>query len=384
MSVAFLTGATGSVGIYLLRELCERTDVHRIFCLVRRRGAESGQSRLAEHARQHGFHLPPHVIAVHGDMRQPRLGLNDFDYGLLARQVTHVFHSAADVRFNQTIDVMRRTNVGGTRAVLDFCELARATNPDFAVLSYVGTAYVAKDRATLALESLLDRRDTFRNTYEQSKYEAERLVRSRRSRVPTIIFRPSIVWSLDGDGRMQAKSAVYPAIKLYLKWPVPMIPVHENTLDVVPVDFVARATCALGMDPSHVGECYHLAVGHEGDLSLRRFYGILGDAFREAGHPRRIYRLPMWAWRPCWKIVKATFLRRMRSGAAWDAYFPYVQSRNPRFDVTRSRAALARHGIRIPTSEETLRGTVTGVVEGLLKVAGASAPAAPTTVARTA
>ncbi|HEU4732352.1 MAG TPA: SDR family oxidoreductase [Kofleriaceae bacterium] len=366
MRTAFVTGATGAVGINLLHELVETREFERIYCLVRRRATQSGQSRLEDHARAHGFELSPAVVAVHGDVRQPRLGLCGDDDARLVREVTHVFHAAADVRFNQALAAIRRVNVDGTRAVLDLCTRARAANPAFCHLVYIGTAYVAEQRARVAQEQALAPREVFRNSYEQSKFEAEQLVRARRDAVPSIIFRPSIIWSLDGDGRMPAKSAVYPALKMYMRWPLPAIPVHRTTLDIVPADFVARAIARLGMQPEHVGRCFHLAAGAEGDLPLRRFYGLLDEALREVGLHKRIRKLPPWAWKLYFPLLRLTFLRKMRSGAAWGAYFPYVQTRNPRFEVEGARAALARHAIEVPRSEAVVERSLVRILEGIL------------------
>jgi Male sterility protein len=209
-------------------------------------------------------------------------------------------------------------------------------------------------------------------------------VRAHRGQVPSIIFRPSIIWSLDGDGRMPPKSAVYPALKMYLRWPLPAIPVHRTTLDIVSADFVARAIARLGMQHEHVGRCFHLAAGPDGDLPLRRFYGLLDEAFREVGLRKRIRKLPPWAWKLYFPLLRLTFLRRMRSGAAWGAYFPYVQARNPRFEIDGARAALARHAIEVPRSEAVVKHSLVRILEGILATmpglaaaaAGAPSPAA--------
>ena len=64
----------------------------------------------------------------------------------------------------------------GTRRVLDFAAKARGLRS----LAYVGTAYVAGERNDLIKEDELAVGQSYRNTYEQTKAEAEALVPSPR------------------------------------------------------------------------------------------------------------------------------------------------------------------------------------------------------------
>ena len=71
-------------------------------------------------------------------------------------------------------------NVEGTRKMLDFA----AAMPSLSSFAYVGTAYVAGEREGLMREDELAVGQRFRNTYEQTKAEAEALVRSRMGSLP--------------------------------------------------------------------------------------------------------------------------------------------------------------------------------------------------------
>jgi thioester reductase-like protein len=110
-----------------------------------------------------------------GDVSQPNCGLDATAWDRLSAEVTRVIHSAATVRFDHSIDEARRINVEGTRRLLDFAAGARKLKS----MAYVGTAYVAGERSDLVGEDELNVGQSFRNTYEQTKSEAEALVRSR-------------------------------------------------------------------------------------------------------------------------------------------------------------------------------------------------------------
>ena len=93
----------------------------------------------------------------------------------LSAEVTRVIHCAATVRFDHSLEEARHMNVDGTRKMLDFAASMRSLKS----FVYVGTAYVAGEREGLIREDELDVGQHFRNTYEQTKAEAEALVRSR-------------------------------------------------------------------------------------------------------------------------------------------------------------------------------------------------------------
>src|SRR5262249_26984973 len=89
-----LTGATGFLGGFLLRELLQQTrpDVH---CLVRAANAQEATARLSSQLDACGDwarRLLARVIPVVGDLGRPRLGLSDAAYQFLADTVEVIYH----------------------------------------------------------------------------------------------------------------------------------------------------------------------------------------------------------------------------------------------------------------------------------------------------
>jgi len=161
-----VTGATGFLGTQLVRELLDRQPQARLALLIRDRPGRSGQQRADEF-------IPPadrsRVEVFSGDVGHPKCGLENAAYQRLTAEITRVIHSAATVRFDHSLDEARRINVEGTRRVLDFAAAA----PQLRSLAYVGTAYVAGERTDLVREDELAIGQGYRNTYEQTKAEAE-------------------------------------------------------------------------------------------------------------------------------------------------------------------------------------------------------------------
>jgi acyl carrier protein len=69
----FLTGSTGFLGAFIIRELLEQTDAE-LYCLVRASSLQEGKNKLHKNLEQYGIgqnELNPRIIPVIGDLSQP-------------------------------------------------------------------------------------------------------------------------------------------------------------------------------------------------------------------------------------------------------------------------------------------------------------------------
>jgi thioester reductase-like protein len=340
-----VTGATGFLGVQLVRELLERQPHAGLALLIRDRGGQSGRQRA-------DLIVPPaersRVRVFSGDVSQQNCGLSAADYQQLSAETTRVIHSAATVRFDHSLDEARRTNVEGTRRVLDFA----ASMPRLKSLAYVGTAYVAGERDDLVRENELVVGQGYRNTYEQTKAEAEALVRSRLDSLPGVILRPSIIVGDSRTGVTSSFKMMYWPLKIYARrlWrTVPGYP--DAVLDIVPVDYVAASVARLVFDKAALGSTVHLCVGPRGSATIDQVARRAAEYFRA---PEARYvdpKLFFAAVRPLLFLALWGRKRRvLRDGRAYRDYF----TMRMQFDTSNAERLLEPAGICPPPVLEYL------------------------------
>jgi nucleoside-diphosphate-sugar epimerase len=204
-------------------------------------------------------------VPVAGDLERPELGLTPRTREEIAERVTTVVHSAASVSFTLPLPEARSVNVEGTRHVLELAELAASRGDGLDCYGHISTAYVAGDHTGRFSEGAHDLGQGFRNTYEQTKFEAEALVRAYG--LPTRILRPSIIVGDRRSGWTAAFNVLYWPLRALSRGLFAAIPADPaSPVDAVSIDYVADAAHALCLNPAPVGgpdrvETYHLTAG---------------------------------------------------------------------------------------------------------------------------
>lgn len=79
------------------------------------------------------------VVPIEGDMGLPSLGISPADWARLASSVQIIFHSAANVRFDEPLSAIVKTNVRGLRYLVDLAK--SASSDQFIAFVHVSTAF---------------------------------------------------------------------------------------------------------------------------------------------------------------------------------------------------------------------------------------------------
>ncbi|HEX3615948.1 MAG TPA: SDR family oxidoreductase [Solirubrobacteraceae bacterium] len=333
----FLTGATGFVGMEVLVRYLERGS-RPVTCLVRAESDQAARARLdkiLDELIANGAELFAHrVEAVAGEMTEADLGLSSAVRERLAGEVTTIIHCAANVAFDQTLESARTINVGGTRRMLEFATLVQQQG-QLDRYAQVSTAYVAGMHTGRFSEDDLDVGQEFRNTYEQSKFESEKMIRAEADHLPWIVLRPSIIVGDQSSGWTSAFNVMYwplRALSTGLFRAVPAMP--ESPLDIVSIDYVADAIYELCECPQDSAHKTFLLTASEDASSFSEIVSLASRYFRKP-EPEA--------------VAPADF--SLDTGSLSDAameairvYFPYFAI-STIFDNNSTRARLSQAGI---------------------------------------
>ncbi len=270
--VHFVTGYPGFIGKRLVEALAERQPDAKIYVLVQEKFAKDAEGYVAAIARR-GRRAPIEVLV--GDIVDMDLGLSGEEWGRLIEEVTDVFHLAAIYYLGVRKEHARRVNVDGTRRVLEMCREMKKLRR----LNYMSSAYVCGDRTGVIAEDELEMGQHFRNAYEETKYEAEVMVRDAMAGLPISVYRPSIVVGDSRTGEIDRfEGPYYLGILLVtspLAVPLPLPGDGSAPLNAVPVDFVVDAILTLGDDPKAEGRTFHLVDPNP--MSSRRVYELIAE-----------------------------------------------------------------------------------------------------------
>ena len=256
--VVLLTGGTGFLGTEVAARLLRRADLEIVSLVLADADAEARASdRAWWFLPELRAELGTRIHAVAGDVSKPTFGLDSGTYADLCDRVTHVVHCAADLRVEATVEELRATNVDGVANVIDFARAARR----LARLVHVSTAYVAGARTGTVSEDDLTDAFGFGSPYEQTKYEAERLVRDAASKLPVTVVRPSMIVGDSRTGDIKTFNTFYTPLRLFLSGKLRIVPARRDLrVNIVPVDYVADAIVSLTFDPRAVGTTIHLTT----------------------------------------------------------------------------------------------------------------------------
>ena len=278
----FLTGATGFLGMEVLARLLEAGD-REVLALVRaerRRGRRRSASTTC--SRTLWDDPAPYrerVSAVRGDVTQPGLGLGDArdevaerdPRGAALRGVDLVRPAAAARRARSTSTAPRACSTSRSR---------RRARGGLERFLHVSTAYVSGRHEGAFRERQLDTGQTFRNTYEQTKADAEQIVAMARELGPAIA-RPSIVMGESDSGWTPAFNVLYWPMQAFSRGLFKELPaLPSGRVDIVPVDYVADALVHL-LDRREAG-VFNLVAGRNAP-TVEELTNLASDFF---GKPR--------------------------------------------------------------------------------------------------
>jgi thioester reductase-like protein len=317
----FLTGSTGYIGAHVLSELLADPNV-KVNLLVRAKTDREAGERLWHAVQLHmkfaefrGL-LASRITIFRGDLTDFRLGLDAPDYGRLVASTDSIIHCAASLNRKSEKSCLN-VNLRGT---LEMIHLAQQIGRGLRRFSFVSTVAVAgkRENEVVSEDGSIDWARSDYDPYARTKKFCEHMVRELLPDVSKIIFRPSIVL---GDTRYGATTQFDMVRAFVFLAGLPVLPLRpSDRIDIVPVDYVAKAIAMLHQKEKPAHDIYHLSSG-TGSETCREITNALG----KAGAGRPMYA--PWMARPFNSIVTSLANRRGgigRAASLLKVFLPYL------------------------------------------------------------
>ncbi len=339
----FVTGATGFIGRFLLAQLLEREGT--IYALCR----AGSLDKLDELKTRLGAD-DDRIVPIIGDLSKERLGVDPETLERLDGTIEHFFHLAAIYDLTADADSQYAANVEGTRHALALAGALHAGH--FHMVSSIAAAGLY--RGTFTEDMFDEAQDVEHNPYYKTKHESEGVVR-RESPVPWRVYRPGAVVGSSVTGEIDKIDGPYYFFRTIqrLRGVTPSwlrgVGVEGGEINLVPVDYVAKAMDYIAHQPDLDGRTFHLT-----DPEALTVGGLLKALTKAAKAPQpsvnldaRILPSRLTATLsklPGAKQLTDLALAELGIPREMFAYLTYPTH----FDSTKTQAVLAGSGIELP------------------------------------
>ena len=353
-----LTGATGFLGVHVLRQLLEH-GTGKILCLIRKGRSGSAEKRLKAMLVYY-FDQSYDELFENGRLTVVDGDITDRD-AVLAQSgalFDTVINCAACVKHFAADDILERVNVTGVRNLIELCEKTGTRLIQISTVSVAGEdVNNALPAHTVMYENMLYFGQDLSNQYVHSKFAAEQAVLNAvaEGKLDAKIIRVGNLMSRSSDGEFQANAVTSGFMRNLRGYAtIGAFPVEGMAAPVEfsPIDCVAEAVCLLAGTPAQY-TVFHAVNGHWIEM------GDLIAAMNAAGLPVEI-------------TDRRTFERRLKEALADEkknmmvsGLISYLSSdtdsvrRYVPEDHTFTKNALYRLGFRWPlTDEDYLRNAI--------------------------
>jgi L-aminoadipate-semialdehyde dehydrogenase len=300
----FLTGVTGFLGTFLLRDLLENKYYADVKILAHVRAADKlkGMERIKNTARAYGTWKDSYaekIEPVIGNLEEKQFGLSGADWAQLTDSIDVIIHNGANVHWVYPYAKLRGANVISTVNTMDLCTQGKPKLFNFvSSTAAVDHPYYAKlsddivSRGGSGIpesDDLLHSKTGLGSGYGQSKWAAEHIIRQAGNRgLRGTIIRSGYVLGDSKTGASNTDDFLLRMVKGCVQ--LGYIPDINNAVNMVPVDHVARIIVASSLNPSESDNIQVVHVTNHPKVHFNEFLGSLIDY----GYPLEIVEYVPW------------------------------------------------------------------------------------------
>ncbi len=279
----FLTGSTGVIGSRIAADLIRRQE--EVILLIRADSDVDLRKKFSKVVEY--YSLSPklaNVQLLRGDLTREKFGLATPEWERISSEVTHIIHTAADLKLDHPMDVALQRTLIPTQHVLEFA-VAANKNGTFSKFDYFSTVGVGGRGLAQLKEERVKEEPQYHNSYEAAKGAAEKKVFEEMERgLPASIYRPSMVVGDSKDGSVWRYQVFYYIVSLLsgqkTRGFLPKFTMQR--LDTIPVNTVSDVIVNLLDDKEAIGRVFHLTSA-ENSCLLSEIHSLIVGLSEEKG-----------------------------------------------------------------------------------------------------
>lgn len=290
-----LTGATGFLGIHILKEFIEKDNCN-IYCIIRPKAGSDTNKKLLQKlnyyfGNKYDSLLDKRIFTYAGDISEPNFGLSKEDVISLSNKADAVINCAANVSHFGNYKTFYESNVKSVKLIIDYC---KSFNKKLYHVSTMSVSGVKLDMSYMMFkkklwffrnnnqkinfnESNLYIGQELENVYIKSKFEAENiLLNAIGDGLNGYILRMGNLMPRLSDGVFQEnilENAFINRIISFIKLGFIPNDIVSSDLEFTPVDEAASAILKIFNNPTSINRIFH--IYNHNTIKIKKFVNIL-------------------------------------------------------------------------------------------------------------
>lgn len=266
----FLTGVTGFLGCHILSELLDNSNkIEKIYCSIRQKDNKSIKDRFMEKIHfyfgtKYDLLIDKYVVLIDSNIDYSLLGLSELYLKDLKNNLDCVIHCAANVKHYGNYDDFAKTNINGTKNIVEFCKYMNIPLHYISTMTISGNYLLEQNNTDIIFnENNFYFKQSFDdNVYAKSKLIAESIILNAiKNGFDATIYRVGDLVGRYSDGIFQkniVESSIYMRLKSIFEIGIVPSSILNNLLEFTPVEYASKAICKILWSDSNKNRIFHI------------------------------------------------------------------------------------------------------------------------------